>query len=228
MRRRGRSPTRQFEATNSAFETSSDDDDEDDDGGDTMMDTDEQDELIRSMEEDAQKQSQLFQTAFSLVGGFAMVTSLFVYPFVCHDECSQRLLSCWTHAIISSGTHGLSIKISRSMNRCYPRRSADDADNGGDDDVNSNYDKDPLIPIPPPPFSFAKSTLFGILVLLHVAPLLLWVMGGFDQDVEHFHLGLLLGNLVTLLGSFLLLWDLQSTRQALSDLNGAKYEHKSL
>jgi hypothetical protein len=214
MRRRG-SPTARFEATNSAFESSEEDDDDD-----MIMDTDEQEELIRFMQEDAQKQSQLFQTAFSLVGGFAMVISLFVYPFLCHDECSQRLFSCWAHAIVSCGTHGLSIKLSRSMNPRYPTSGMEDDDDGGGGRKNDDL----LIP----PFSLVKSTLFGILVVVHVLPLLLWVMGIFDKDVEHFHLGLVLGNVVTLLGSFLLLWDAQSTREALSDLDGAKYEHKSL
>lgn len=210
MRRRGRSPTERFKATNSALDAS------EEENGDNavILDTDDQEELIRTMEEEAKKQSQLFQTAFSLVGGFAMVVSLFVYPFLCHDECSQRLFSCWTHAIVSCGTHGLSVKVSRSTNR-YP--------NGVDhieDDINDDAGPAPIFPSLP--------SLFGILVVLHVLPLVLWVLGAFDRDVEHFHLGLVLGNLVTLLGSFLLYWDAQSTQQALNDLHGAKYEHKSL
>lgn len=176
------------------------------------MDTDDQDDLIHSLQEDARKQSELFQKAFAAVGGFAMVTSLLVYPFLCHDECSKRLASCWTHAIVSCGTHGLSIRLSRSMN--YPRQHSD----AEEDD----YGPSPLF------VAFWKTPLFAAAIALHILPLVLWVVGVFDQDVEHFHLGLVFGNVVTLLGSSILLWDVYSTRRALSELNGAKYEHKSL
>jgi TRAP-type uncharacterized transport system fused permease subunit len=65
-------------------------------------------------------------------------------------------------------------------------------------------------------------------IFLVAAPSALWVFGNFAEDVEHFHVGLLVGNLVTFLGALLLRWDIESTSKALDDLNGAKYEHKSL
>lgn len=189
MRRRGRSPTERW-STNA--------EQDDDSDVSVILDTDDQEEMIRQLERDAQKQSRFFQSFFSVVGGFGMVVSLFIYPILCQEECSQRIVPCWAHALVSSGAHGLSIKLSQAK---------------------MNYEEPRL------PFS---SGFFGILIILHVVPPLLWVIGVFDQDVEHFHLGLALGNLVTLVGALLLLWDEQSTRKALNDLNGAKYEHKTL
>ena len=61
-----------------------------------------------------------------------------------------------------------------------------------------------------------------------VIPILLWIMGFFSEDIEHFHIGLTIGNLVTFVGTMLLRWDVYSTTKALEDLHGAKYEHKSL
>jgi len=140
-----------------------------------------------------------------------MMISLFVYPFLCHDECSQRLVSCWTHAMFSCGTHGLSIRLSRSMNLQETKK----------DKEGMEYD-------PSPSVAFWTTDLFHVGVALNILPLVLWVVGLFHQDVEHFHLGLALGNVVTFLGSSILLWDVHSTRHALADMNGAKYEHKSL
>ena len=55
-----------------------------------------------------------------------------------------------------------------------------------------------------------------------------WIFGFFSEDIEHFHIGLVIGNVVTLLGSFLLRWDAQSTRNALVELDASKYRHKAL
>ena len=54
------------------------------------------------------------------------------------------------------------------------------------------------------------------------------MIGSFDGDTEHFHVGLTLGNLVSMVGALTLLWDAYMTREAFADLIGAKYEHKSL
>ncbi len=211
MKRRGRSPTKKSRSTNAILDGE-------------MIDTDDQELLIRSLEEEAHQQSQLFQKAFAAVGGFAMVISLLVYPFLCHEECSQRLISCWTHAIVSCVTHGLSIQCSR----CRNRKDNCDEDEQDDDDKNNKSDEDDGIDPMILAISIWKTKLFQGAVVLNLLPLLLWIVGFFDQDLEHFHLGLVLGNVVTLVGAFLLLWDVQSTRQALDELNGAKYEHKSL
>jgi hypothetical protein len=61
-----------------------------------------------------------------------------------------------------------------------------------------------------------------------VIAVLLWLAGKFAEDIEVFHLGLILGNIVSFMGSLLLRWDIQSTKTALEELHGAKYEHKSL
>lgn len=208
MRRRGRSPTERREATNGV--TSSEDDSDDDA---VVLDSDDQEALIRSLEVDARKQSKLFQEAFTAIGCFAMFMTLFVYPFLCFDECSKRLVSCWTHAIVSCGTHVVSIVLSRSMNN---------PDDKLDDQHDTHYDS------PLPTSAFWTTPLFGLAVCLHILPLFLWVYGAFDQDIEHFHVGLVIGNIVTLSGASILLWDVHSTRQAIADLHGAKYEHKSL
>jgi hypothetical protein len=65
-------------------------------------------------------------------------------------------------------------------------------------------------------------------VLLVVIPVILWLTGKFADDIEHFHVGLVVGNLVTFVGSMMLRWDVRSTTRFLEDLHGAKYEHKSL
>lgn len=64
---------------------------------------------------------------------------------------------------------------------------------------------------------------------LQVIPWLIWVFGSsFAHDEDHFHLGLIIGNLVTYLGAFLIRWDMESTNKALQDLDAAQYRHKAL
>lgn len=201
MNRRGRSPTKKSRSTNAVLV-------------EDMIDTEDQEELIQSLKKEAQQQSELFQKVFAVVSVFAMVVSLFVYPFLCYDECSQRLVSCWTHALVSCMMHGLSIYCSRRKNTSIPSNSTSTSDTT----------TDPIVLCE----SVWKIKQFQIAAVLNVSPLLLWVVGVFDQDVEHFHLGLVLGNVVTLVGAFLMVWDTQSTQQALNELNGAKYEHKTL
>ena len=62
MRRRGRSPTERFRATNGIQQQYSDDDDSDI----SVLDTDDQEAIIRKLEQDAQQQSRLFQGIFSM------------------------------------------------------------------------------------------------------------------------------------------------------------------
>jgi hypothetical protein len=202
MRKRGRSPTECFQATNAVRDAADQAE---------MLDTDDQEAFIQSMEAESRRQSKFFQTAFLGVGVFAMVVSLFVYPLLCQDECSSRVLSCCAHAIASCGTHGFSIKISRSLNSLV-------------DELGDSKPSDPMLP----PRAVIESPIFLLWSVANLLPFVLWVVGVFDRDVEHFHIGLALGNLVTSMGALSLLWDTYTTRQAFADLHGAKYEHKSL
>jgi len=202
MRNRGRSPTECSRATNAAQDSSSHCE---------MLDTDDQEELIKGLEAQSQRQAKFFQTAFAGVGVFAMVISLFFYPFFCLDECSTRPISCWTHAFISCGTHAVSIKMSQSLSMLVNEHGEIQA-------------SDPMLP----PRALFQSWVFWVWVAVHLVPLLLWVIGSFDGDAEHLHIGLILGNLVSMVGALTLLWDAYTTREAFADLIGAKYEHKSL
>ncbi|KAL3936847.1 MAG: hypothetical protein SGBAC_007923 [Bacillariaceae sp.] len=70
--------------------------------------------------------------------------------------------------------------------------------------------------------------LFLLLFALVVIPMIFWVMDFFHEDIEHFHIGLLLSNMVTFVGCILLRWDDNSTFSAIDDLDALKYEHKTL
>lgn len=83
------------------------------------------------------------------------------------------------------------------------------------------------------PFIFSSATtkqwkdVFSLIV--QVLPWLIWIFGtAFSHDEDHFHLGLLIGNLVTYLGAFVIRWDMQSTNKALKQLHDAQYRHKAL
>lgn len=168
-----------------------------------FLDTDDQDALVESLAYESKAQAQQFQKLFGLVGLFAIFVSL-GYPFLCQEECSVRAFSCWFHVLSSCGTHGLSIWLSRV-----------------DLEALWSTEETGRVQMFPP-----IATLFGILV--NLVPIVFWVGGIFHADVEHFHVGLGLGNVVTFTGSLLLRWDAVSTYAALEDLDGAKYEHKSL
>lgn len=187
MRRRGRSPTPHHGTNTDPHHDENDND---------FLDSDDQNALVASLEAEYRSQAKQFQLAFGLVGGFAMAASL-LYPFLCEEECSTRLLACWTHTAVAVVAHGLSILLSRIEQHGSSQTTR------------------------------SMALLVGASSLTLV-PVLLWVAGFFHDDIEHFHLGLVLGNAVTLTGSMLLRWDAHSTRIALEDLNGAKYEHKSL
>lgn len=212
LRKRGRSPSAplQYRYTNAVNneECSSEDYDDDDE---IILDTDDQEDVIHSLQEQSYRQSKQFQTLFFGVGVFAMIISL-VYPFLCHDECSSRLFSCWSHTLVSCGSHVLSIKLSRSLQYLE------------DENGELRPLADPMLP----PHSVLASPTFLAAAGANLVPLVLWISGAFDQDIDHFHIGLVMGNMVTLVGSIIVLWDWYSTRQALAELNGAKYEHKSL
>ena len=62
-----------------------------------------------------------------------------------------------------------------------------------------------------------------------VTPWIIWFFGSsFAHDEDHFHLGLMIGNIVTILGSLLIRWDMESTNKALKDLDDARYKHKAI
>jgi hypothetical protein len=75
-----------------------------------------------------------------------------------------------------------------------------------------------------------KQNIMPFLAVGTLVPLVVvWRLGFFSEDhIDHFHIGLIIGNVVTLLGSFLLRWDAQSARNALMELNASKYRHKGL
>jgi len=211
MRSRGRSPTKLWQATNAGPESFHHVE---------ILDTQDQEQFIQKMEEESRRQSQLFQTIFEYVGVFAMIMSLVFYPFVCQEECSIRFGSCLIHAIVSCGTHALSIKISRSMTKSM---------NGH----GNSHESESRLPQSATAVAGLGTTpilllLVVVWVVAHLAPLLLWVFGSFHEDLEHFHIGLTIGNFVTMMGTVILLWDAHTTCEAFTDLYGAKYEHKSL
>jgi hypothetical protein len=74
-----------------------------------------------------------------------------------------------------------------------------------------------------------KQNMMPFLAAGTLVPLVVvWMLGFFSEDIDHFHIGLIIGNVVTLLGSFLLRWDAQSTRNGLVELDASKYRHKAL
>ena len=83
------------------------------------------------------------------------------------------------------------------------------------------------------PFVFRRSLSTGsppiaIDVALQAIPIVLWFIGFFSKDEDHFHLALLMGNIVTFLGARMIHWDIQSTKRSLENLDAARYSHKSL
>ena len=209
MRRRGRSPTPHIGTnTTGAYDN---DDDDDDTMMMMMMDTDDQDALVESLELDAIQQTKDFSNYFGFVVGFAVLASL-VYPLLCHEQCFPRMWTCGCHAMVSSATHVGAIWLSSSSS-------------------SSSSSLEP--PFQQPQRQTTITTTTTTIISLTVCgligiPLLFWGMGNFADDMEHFHIGLIVGNIVTLVGSVLLRWDAWSTKRALEELHGAKYEHKSL
>ena len=73
---------------------------------------------------------------------------------------------------------------------------------------------------------FSKWQLLALLLV--GTPFSLWLLGKFPDDIEHFHLGLIIGNVVTFVGTMILRWDTLSTKKAIEDLHGEKYAYKTL
>lgn len=178
MRRRGRSPTI-YKGTNTLPEE------------DEVMDEDDQTALVESLEMEAAEQMKQFQRYFSYIGYFAVAISL-VFPFLCQEECSHQMISCWTHAMYAAIVHGLSLFLAQNNSQSHDFQG------------------------------------FVLTFLMVTIPALLWMIGAFHEDVEHFHIGLLLSNMTTFGGCILLRWDDRTTAASIQDLNGLKYAHKTL
>lgn len=74
--------------------------------------------------------------------------------------------------------------------------------------------------ISPPPIA--------IDITVQAIPTVLWLTGFVSKDEDYFHLALIIGNVVTLLGARLIYWDMQSTKKVLENLDAARYKYKSL
>jgi hypothetical protein len=231
---RGRSPTTYSHATNAAANqhrrgrtknatssTSSlanvdenDDMDQDDYSSDEceLMDEDDQNALVQSYHAQAAAQSQFFQKVFGYgIGGLAMVLSL-ALPVLCPEECAVLgARSCWGHAVYACVVHAWSVHPFLFRPPQTPAPSIDD--------------KAALLAL-----STNNDPGYFVVVgmTLQLIPLIMWLAGFFNHDEDHFHLGLMIGDVVTFGGAWLIRWDMQSTDRLLLDLNNAKYEHKSL
>lgn len=69
---------------------------------------------------------------------------------------------------------------------------------------------------------------FVLTFLLVAIPMFIWTMGAFHEDLEHFHIGLILSTMTTFGGCILLRWDDRSTFTSINDLKGLKYAQKTL
>eukprot|EP00536_Pseudo-nitzschia_multiseries_P009496 jgi/Psemu1/23330/gm1.23330_g len=196
--RRGRSPTPYQNATNA--------DNFDDDA--SMMDEDDQLELVESLQREAISQTRFFQKLFCYgIGGIAIAISL-AFPLLCPDECGadqETAMACWSHSVFSTAVHLRTVRPFASESP----------------------------PSPSPTTTISRSAAAirvqsAIDIVLQVGPIGLWWAGFFSTDEDHFHLALLIGNFVTFLGARLIQWDMQATQHALESLDASRYKHKSL
>jgi hypothetical protein len=100
MRRRGRSPTLHI-GTNTRTQQHD------------LLDEDDQDTLVKSLETESLEQSRRFQIFFSYVGGFALLVSL-GFPVISHEECSAQWLTCWSHSLVAAVAHCCSIALGQA------------------------------------------------------------------------------------------------------------------
>ncbi len=200
-RGRGRSPTKHIRGTNSA-KIDNGLVDTNDDSSAEPLDEDEQKELVENLHAEAFAQSRFFQKLFGYgIGGFAAILSL-TFPLLCPDECYHES-TCWFHAVYASAVHCWAV---------HPFVVGSFAST-------NTY----LVSGIGPRWKSYVSLTFQF------APWMIWLFGtSFAQDQDHFHVGLMIGNLVTFLGGFLIYWDMQSTNKALKDVKDAQYKHKAL
>jgi len=216
--RRGRSPTRYEDATNADIDIDVDVDVDVD--ADSMMDEDDQRELVETLQREAAAQTRFFQKVFGYgIGGMAMVLSL-VFPLLCPDECGvdrETARACWIHSVLSFAVHARTLLPFLSEPSASKLVSTSKATSKATSTATST----------------ATATSFTIPdavdVLSQAVPILIWWGGLFStHDEDHFHLALLIGNFVTFVGARLMHWDMRATERALEDLDGARYKHKSL
>eukprot|EP00525_Craspedostauros_australis_P012530 CAMPEP_0198117266 /NCGR_PEP_ID=MMETSP1442-20131203/17503_1 /TAXON_ID= /ORGANISM="Craspedostauros australis, Strain CCMP3328" /LENGTH=209 /DNA_ID=CAMNT_0043775287 /DNA_START=1 /DNA_END=630 /DNA_ORIENTATION=- len=179
-----------------------------DDAHADFLDETEQDELVRSLEAEALQQTKLFQSAYRYISAFAVLVSL-SYPLLCADECSAAWVSCWLHATVSAVLHIVTMvgitKHEDIMLCCVS-------------DASQQMNKTSTSWLYVPTIATVATALL----------LLVWYAGYFGSDKDHFHIGLTIGNGVTVLAGRMLQWDARTTIGSLKDLNAAKYHHKSL
>lgn len=241
-RNRGRSPTVYSKATNAATtattakgtyrinrsgsgsnpacggladvdEDFDDDDDDGDSSGEDPMDEDDQRALVESHHKEAAAQGRFFQAAFGYgIGSFAVAMSAFL-PLLCREECAASgAVPCWGHAAYSCLAHAWAVW---PFIFCRPKQQE-----GGASAAAGN--------LPPPSSARDPDRHLAVGLALQLVPPVLWLAGAFDRDEDHFHLGLMIGNLVTYGGAWLILWDARCTDRLLRDLRDAQYKHKSL
>ena len=201
VKRRGRSQTPADQCTNAASHGRED--------GEPVcyMDEDDQDELVTSLQDDAIRQAKQFHKFFAFVCLFAIFVTV-LYPWLCPVDCSNKQFRCWIHTGYSVLLHALDIALQKHT---------------------------PFENTPQSTMIGMKAALFissrGLILAaasLTVLPLVLLLVGAITDDVEDFHLGLIVGNMVTFGGLVLLRWDAASTNRALEELNGSKYKYKDL
>jgi len=181
---------------------------------DEPMDEDDQRELVKLLQLEAAAQSSFFQKVFGYgIGGTAIFLSL-VFPLLCPDECSAdrgTALACWSHSVFSCGVHA-------RMIHPFVLQSSSTTTELSSSTTSSSASTSLTIT------TIATNTD----IALQVIPILLWLTGFFSKDEDHFHLALLISNLVTYLGAHLVFWDMQATQKELESLDAARYKHKAL
>lgn len=103
MRRRGRSPTT-HPGTNTPAE---------------FLDRDDQDVIVKSIEDEALEQTRRFRTFFWYIGAFALLGSI-AYPFLSYEECSTQWPVCFSHSFLSVVAHGCSIALGQQDDSSSP------------------------------------------------------------------------------------------------------------
>ncbi|MGK3750158.1 MAG: hypothetical protein ACI8RD_002457 [Bacillariaceae sp.] len=196
------------------------DDADTDDDQEQFIDEDDQKDLVESLQSEANIQSIFFQNVFGYgIGGFAIIFSL-IFPLLCPDECANNnnnnnidnnnngaaATICWLHAVYSSLTHAwVMYPFVMKKTSQTTRREV----------------------------SKIRTITNFIGIALQLLPTVLWLTTGFfiaaaQHDDHFFHLALIIGNVVTYIGAHLIYWDIQSTRNAIEELDSARYKHKAL
>jgi hypothetical protein len=223
-----------------------------------FLDEDDQAALVQTLQEDATRQARYFQTLFSWVCGFAILVSatypwLCASTCLAHGDNDndnnqgsdvtleeQRLYyflprrHCWIHSLYSVTCHGLVIYLtvllmsvpSLPLVRVGEEETPITSSNSNSNNKLQTSNHRPM-------------TLLAAIVTF--GPVALWRMKWWEssdknvfyssivgEEEEHFHLGLMIGNIVTFLGLLVLRWDALSTRLALQELDAAQYKHKAL